>query len=214
VRKVWLFSMVLGHSRWLWGRFCPNQSLDTVMRCHIAAFDAMGGACTEILYDWMKTAVIGEDAAGVVNAQFEEWRTTIANPRVHATTRHAADTGAPPPGAAMSQAEPGAMRRNSSIPVRKTSSRSGPQASPVRGARRSCRPVGGGAGHPAQGRGNGASSATGNCRVPRQSIRNLAIQGEQNRRFITQNQCSIGYLGRAVEEADASDSLFKWTTMS
>lgn len=65
-RKVWLFSMVLGHSRWLWGRFCPNQTLETVMRCHIAAFDAMGGACAEVLYDRMKTAVIGEDAAGVV----------------------------------------------------------------------------------------------------------------------------------------------------
>lgn len=26
-------SMVLGHSRWLWGRFCPTQDLQTVMRC-------------------------------------------------------------------------------------------------------------------------------------------------------------------------------------
>ncbi|AMY72171.1 transposase (plasmid) [Frigidibacter mobilis] len=66
LRKVWLFSMVLGHSRWLWGRFCPNQTLETVMRCHISAFGATGGACTEILYDRMKAAVIGEDAAGVV----------------------------------------------------------------------------------------------------------------------------------------------------
>ena len=144
-RKVWLFSMVLGHSRWLWGRFCPNQTLETVMRCHIAAFDTMGGACAEVLYDRMKTAVIGEDAAGVVtynaslvallahygsapracqpyraktkgkverpfryvrqdfflgrsfrdlddlNAQFEEWRATIANPRVHATTHRMVD---------------------------------------------------------------------------------------------------------------------------
>jgi transposase len=145
LRKVWLFSMVLGHSRWLWGRFCPNQTLETVMRCHIAAFDAMGGACIEVLYDRMKTAVIGEDSAGVVtyneslvallahygsapracqpyraktkgkverpfryvrqdfflgrsfhdmddlNVQFEEWRTTIANPRVHATTQRVVD---------------------------------------------------------------------------------------------------------------------------
>lgn len=145
LRKVWLFSMVLGHSRWLWGRFCPNQTLETVMRCHIAAFAAMGGACTEILYDRMKTAVIGEDAAGVVtynealvallahygsapracqpyraktkgkverpfryvrqdfflarsfrdlddlNEQFGEWRATIANPRVHATTQRVVD---------------------------------------------------------------------------------------------------------------------------
>ena len=27
VRKVWLFTMVLGHSRWLWGRFCASQDL-------------------------------------------------------------------------------------------------------------------------------------------------------------------------------------------
>lgn len=33
--KVWLFGMVLGHSRWIWGRFCPNQTLETVMRCHM-----------------------------------------------------------------------------------------------------------------------------------------------------------------------------------
>jgi len=145
LRKVWLFSMVLGHSRWLWGRFCANQTLETVMRCHIAAFTAMGGACTEILYDRMKTAVIGEDASGVVtyneslvallahygsaprackpyraktkgkverpfryvrqdfflgrsfgdlddlNEQFEEWRATTANPRVHATTQRVVD---------------------------------------------------------------------------------------------------------------------------
>ena len=66
VRMVWLFSMVLGHSRWLWGRFCTGQDLQTVLRCHIAAFEAMGGAPAEILYDRMKTAVIGEDAEGVV----------------------------------------------------------------------------------------------------------------------------------------------------
>lgn len=32
-RIIWLFSMVLGHSRWLWGRFCAAQDLQTVMRC-------------------------------------------------------------------------------------------------------------------------------------------------------------------------------------
>lgn len=139
-RKVWLFSMVLGHSRWLWGRFCASQNLQTVLRCHIAAFAAMGGAPEEVLYDRMKTAVIGEDAAGVItynaslvaalahygsapkacrpyraktkgkverpfryirqdfflarsfrtlddlNAQFNDWRTGIANARIHATT--------------------------------------------------------------------------------------------------------------------------------
>jgi transposase len=66
VRKVWLFSMVLGHSRWLWGRFVASQNLQSVLWCHIAAFTAMGGVTEEIPYDRMKTAVIGEDAAGVV----------------------------------------------------------------------------------------------------------------------------------------------------
>jgi len=65
-RIFWLFSIVLGHSRWLWGRFCPTQDLQTVMRCHIDAFEAMGGAPREVLYDRMKTAVIDEDAEGVV----------------------------------------------------------------------------------------------------------------------------------------------------
>ncbi len=65
-RKVWLFTMVLGHSRWLWGRFCAGQDLQTVLRCHIDAFAAIGGTASEILYDRMKTAVIGEDADGVV----------------------------------------------------------------------------------------------------------------------------------------------------
>ena len=65
-RKVWLFSMVLGHSRWLWGRYVSSQNLQSVMRCHIAAFNAMGGSPEHILYDRMKTAVIGEDESGVV----------------------------------------------------------------------------------------------------------------------------------------------------
>lgn len=140
-RSLWLFTMILGHSRWLWGRFCATQDLQTVLRCHIDAFAAMGGAPSELLYDRMKTAVIGESAEGVVaynpslvgllshygavpracrpyraqtkgkierpyryiredfflarsfrdlddlNAQFEAWRTSIANARVHATTR-------------------------------------------------------------------------------------------------------------------------------
>jgi transposase len=59
-RIVWLFSMVLGHSRMMWGRFVAHQDLQTVLRCHIAAFEALGGVPAEILYDRMKTAVLGE----------------------------------------------------------------------------------------------------------------------------------------------------------
>jgi transposase len=65
-RIVWLFSMVLGFSRLIWGRFVVHQDLQSVLRCHVAAFAAIGGAPREILYDRMKTAVIGEDADGLV----------------------------------------------------------------------------------------------------------------------------------------------------
>jgi len=60
-RVVWLFSLVLGHSRMLWGRFVPHQDMQTVLRCHAAAFEALGGAPAEILYDRMKTVFNRED---------------------------------------------------------------------------------------------------------------------------------------------------------
>ena len=66
-RIIWLFSMVLGHSRMMWGRFVAHQDLQIVLRCHIGAFEALGGAPAEILYDRMKTAVLGEvDDQGIV----------------------------------------------------------------------------------------------------------------------------------------------------
>jgi len=140
-RIVWLFSLVLGHSRLIWARFVVHQDLQTVLRCHIAALDAIGGAPGEILYDRMKTAVIGEDTHGLViynralldlarhygfqpracrpyraktkgkverpfryiredfflggsfrnlddlNGQLRHWLDTVANPRLHATTK-------------------------------------------------------------------------------------------------------------------------------
>jgi transposase len=140
-RIVWLFSLVLGYSRLIWARFVVHQDLQTVLRCHIAALEAIGGVPREILYDRMKTAVIGGDLDGLViynralldlachygfqpracrpyraktkgkverpfryiredfflagsfrnledlNGQLRHWLETVANPRVHATTR-------------------------------------------------------------------------------------------------------------------------------
>ena len=60
-RIVWLFSLVLGYSRLIWARFVAHQDLQTVLRCHMAAFSALGGVPRQVLYDRMKTAVIGED---------------------------------------------------------------------------------------------------------------------------------------------------------
>lgn len=59
-RKVWLFAMVLGHSRYLWAQFVLHQDLANVLRCHMEAFEHFGGVPREILYDRMKTAVLGE----------------------------------------------------------------------------------------------------------------------------------------------------------
>ena len=65
-RVVWLFSMVLGCSRLIWARFVAHQDLATVLRCHVGTFEAMGGCPREILYDRMKTAVVGEGDLGIV----------------------------------------------------------------------------------------------------------------------------------------------------
>ena len=63
-RVVWLFSLVLGHSRFLFARYVLHQDLQTLLRCHIQAFETIGGVPIEILYDRMKTAVTGEDDQG------------------------------------------------------------------------------------------------------------------------------------------------------
>jgi len=58
---------VLGHSRMMWARFVAQQDLATVLRCHVAAFTALGGVPEQILYDRMRTAVLGEvDGRGIV----------------------------------------------------------------------------------------------------------------------------------------------------
>jgi transposase len=66
--RVWLFAIVLGHSRYLWAQYVLHQDLGTVLRCHMLAFEHFGGTPHEILYDRMKTAVLGEaaDDAGIV----------------------------------------------------------------------------------------------------------------------------------------------------
>ena len=60
-RIIWLFSMVLGHSRMLWGRFVLHQDLQTLLRCHTAAFEALGGVPEQVLYDRMRTVFNRED---------------------------------------------------------------------------------------------------------------------------------------------------------
>jgi transposase len=62
-RILWLFSLVLGHSRMLWACFVVHQDLPTLLRCHAAAFEALGGVPEHILYDRMRTVFSREDLA-------------------------------------------------------------------------------------------------------------------------------------------------------
>jgi transposase len=63
-RVVWLFSLVLGHSRMMWGRFVLHQDMQTLLRCHADAFADLGGVPTEILYDRMRTVFHRDDTEG------------------------------------------------------------------------------------------------------------------------------------------------------
>ena len=60
-RIIWLFSLVLGHSRMLWGRFVLHQDLPTLLRCQAAAFETLGGVPEQVLYDRMRTVFNRED---------------------------------------------------------------------------------------------------------------------------------------------------------
>jgi transposase len=42
-RIVWLFSFVLGFSRLIRARFVLHQDMQTLLRCHMGAFEAIGG---------------------------------------------------------------------------------------------------------------------------------------------------------------------------
>lgn len=74
---LWLFTMVLGYSRYLWGEFVWHQDLLTVLRSHVRAFAAFEGVPREILYDRMKTAVLNEQSDGI-----------IYNPRLQSLAAH------------------------------------------------------------------------------------------------------------------------------
>ena len=70
-RIIWLFSLVLGHSRMLWGRFVLHQDLPTLLRCQAAAFEALGGVPEQVLYDRMRT-VFSRDDAGAGHIVFNQ----------------------------------------------------------------------------------------------------------------------------------------------
>lgn len=60
------FVLTLSHSRALFCDLATDQTLVTFLRMHEAAFEQLGGVPQEILYDRMKTVVLGIDARGEI----------------------------------------------------------------------------------------------------------------------------------------------------
>jgi transposase len=56
-RKLYAFALVECHSRKLYLEFTHSQTFETFVRCHIHAFDAMGGVARELWYDNLATVV-------------------------------------------------------------------------------------------------------------------------------------------------------------
>jgi transposase len=57
-RALSCFVMVLGHSRALYARFALDQTLESFVRGHVEAFEALGGVPRVLLYDNLKSVVL------------------------------------------------------------------------------------------------------------------------------------------------------------
>jgi transposase len=62
IKKLYLFSMILGYSRRIYGELIERCDLPTFLDCHIRAFEYFGGVPEEILYDRMRNVFIGKIA--------------------------------------------------------------------------------------------------------------------------------------------------------
>jgi transposase len=62
VKKYYLFSMILGYSRRIYGELVERCDLPTFLDCHIRAFSHYGGVPGEILYDRMRNVFLGKVA--------------------------------------------------------------------------------------------------------------------------------------------------------
>lgn len=56
-RHLYIFTMILGYSRMRFAECTFSTNLETLIKCHIDAFEYFGGVPEEILYDNMKTVI-------------------------------------------------------------------------------------------------------------------------------------------------------------
>lgn len=73
------FVVVLGYSRWMFGRFVDNQRFETLRDLHVAVFEAMGGVPHEGLYDNMASVVLERDAHGPGRHRFHAGMKALAH---------------------------------------------------------------------------------------------------------------------------------------
>ena len=64
-RTVSGFVMVLGYSRAIAALFTLDQTLESFLRGHVAAFDALGGVARNLVYDNLRSAVLDRRGAAV-----------------------------------------------------------------------------------------------------------------------------------------------------
>lgn len=60
IRKYYLFAMILGYSRRIYGELIEHCDMPAFLDCHMRAFTAFGGIPGEILYDRMKNVYVGK----------------------------------------------------------------------------------------------------------------------------------------------------------
>src|SRR5687768_5961465 len=58
------FVATLGHSRASYVEYVVDERIETLIACHIGAFEFFGGVVREVLYDNVKTVVIEREAFG------------------------------------------------------------------------------------------------------------------------------------------------------
>lgn len=61
---LYAFTATLGFSRWRWVRYTGNERADTLVACHHALFETLGGVPKELLYDNARTIVLERNAYG------------------------------------------------------------------------------------------------------------------------------------------------------
>lgn len=66
-RRLYCFVMTLGWSRAMYLEFTVATDIAWWLRCHLHAFDYLGGAPQEVLHDNLKTAVLSRTSDGVVH---------------------------------------------------------------------------------------------------------------------------------------------------